>query len=291
MPAPPTPSDRVANPAAGGDWLAVQRASNLTRFDAWEASASHRDRVTAEIARGFSPEAEPRLCLLGVGPAVDVDLPTLLETFSEVVAADLDAATLGEGLRRQGVGEDPRVRAAGGVDLLPTAGDPHEGAAAGDYLASLAERRLPTEIGAGFDAAASLTTLTQLIDQVVHAVGSENPSLPDFAAAVRAGHLRTLAGLLRPGGVGLLVCDLFSDVTCPALADAADAEMPDLVRRELARGNVFHGVHPDGLLRSLRTDVPGVGPTQLLKPWVWRTVHRRYAVTAVKFRLLESAGA
>ena len=276
-----------------GDWLASQRAANRSRFDAWDASAPHRARVTAEIARGFSPADEADLLLLGVGPAVDVDLPALLRTFSSIVAADFDGDTLGEALARQGVADEPGLSVAIGDDLLPGAEAPAASGLGDAYLGKLAAiPALPAIGGERFDAVASLSLLTQLIERVVQRVGPDHPRLPRFAEAVRAGHLRTLAGLLEPGGVGLLVTDLFSDATAPGLADVPPDDVPEFVVAEVGRGNVFHGVHPSTLLDTLRSDpvlAPRIGPTQLLKPWVWTTDRRAFAVTAVKFRLREDA--
>ena len=178
-----------------------------------------------------------------------------------------------------------------GDDLLPTADAPFAGEAAAAYAAGLEEPRVPDWADGGYDAAASLTLLTQLIDRVAQAVGPDHADLPAFAAAVRTGHLRTLAGLLKPGGVGLLVCDLFSDATCPELKDVAEARVPELAMREIARGNVFQGVHPENLRRTLLSDVPGkIEKVQLLAPWVWSTGERRFAVTALKFRTPDVAG-
>ena len=290
LPPPPAPGPAPAEPAA---WVDRQRAMNRSRFDAWEPSAPHRARVTEELARGFDPAGEPRLALLGVGPALDVDLPGLLGTFAEIVAADLDEDSLREGLERQGVAGDARVRAVAGDDLLPTAGAAFAGEAAGDYLYGLAEGTGLPRVGDGFAAAGSLALLTQLIERVVEHVGPDHPQLPDFAAAVRAGHLKTLAGLLAPGGVGLLVCDLFSEATCPGLADAAEADLPDLVEREVNRGNVFHGANPRRLLADAKLaarSAAGPPKVQLLAPWRWTTTNRCFAVVGVKFRLAGGDG-
>ena len=298
-PFPPPAPKPAAEPADRADdrvddWADRQREMNRSRFDAWGPSAPHRARVTEELVRGFDPADEPRLTLLGVGPALDVDLPDLLRTFAEIVAADLDGDSLREGLARQGVADDPRVRAVAGDDLLPTAGADFDGVAAGAYLGGLAEGRALPNVGGRFEAAGSLALLTQLIERVVVHVGPDHPQLADFAAAVRGGHLKTLAGLLAPGGTGLLVCDLFSAVTCPELTDAAEADVPALVEREVARGNLFHGVHPLRLREdaiAAATSAAGPPKVQLLKPWRWMTTYRCFAVTGVKFKLAGGDGA
>ena len=285
MPAEPTNPDRTDPDAAAGDWRATQREFNRSRADGRDEAAPHRRRVTTELCRGQAGGRSPRLTLLGVGPGLDCDFPALLETFAAVAAADLDASSLAEGLARQGVADDPRVRAVGGDDLMPLPGDADDTAA---VMAACAGHRLPGALAGAADVAGSLCLLSQLVDRVAGRVGPADRRLPGFAAAVRSGHLRSLADALRPGGVALLVTDLFSDATCPALRSAADADAPALVERELARGNVFHGVHPAALLRTLRED-PGLAPrvvrAQCLKPWVWRTPNRAFAVTAVRFRL------
>ena len=291
----PFPEDRDesdlsdgASTNGGADWAAVQRAMNLSRFDAWEASGPHRRRVTAELCRGAAGDASQTLTLLGVGPALDLELPRLLERFGTVIAADLDGESLTAGAERQGVSGDPKLKLLAGVELMPAADEPFAGAATGSYLAGLRNAAAPGSLRGTADVAGSLTLLTQLVDRVVRRVGAGHPALPAFAAGVRVGHLRTLADVLNPGGVGLLVTDLFSDRTLPGLADVPADDVPAVVERELARGNVFHGVHPAYLMQTLRTDpdlAPRVARSQCLKPWVWRTDHRAFAVTAVRFRL------
>ena len=283
--APAPPADSFADPSA--DWAASLRADNRSRFEGWEPSAPHRRHVTRQLALGFDPADRPRLALLGFGPGLDADLPTLLTTFAEIAVADIDGETVREALDRQGVAGDDRVKTAFGGDLLPTAGGPHAGEHAADYADGLSAGRPVPGVGGGFDAAGSVAVLTQLIDRVVDRVGPDDPRLPDFAAAVRVGHLRTLAGLLKPGGVGLLVTDLFSAVTCPALKTADSADVPALIEAELAKENVFVGVHPVLLMHSARGEIGGVrvAKTQLLKPWRWDTANRSYAMTGVKFRL------
>lgn len=136
--------------------------------------------------------------------------------------------------------------------------------------------------------AGSLCLLSQLVDRVVRRVGAGHPQLPALAAAVRRGHLRQLADSLVPGGVALLATDLFSEATCPRLRTVTEGDAQALIRDELARGNVFHAVHPAYVLRTLAEDPalsPRVSRSQALKPWVWRTGGRAFAVTAVRFRL------
>ena len=274
-------------PDPADDWLAVQRANNAGRGDGGPAAGPHRRRVTAELLRGVEPAAGKRLTLLGVGRAGDIDLPDLLDGFGAVTLADLDGESLAEGLDSQGLSDHDRVTTHSGVDLMPLPADTG-GLTTGQRPAALLDPPLPDGLRGGADVAGSLCLLSQLIERVVRAVGPHHPLLPALAAAVRTGHLRQLAGCLAPGGVGLLVTDLFSEATCPRLRDVPDASAADLVAAELDRGNVFHGVHPTHVLRTLTDDPelsPRVARSQCLKPWVWRPGARAFAVTAVRFRL------
>ena len=268
----------------GGGSSSVRTTS--TRGAGPEA-ADHRRRVTAELLRGVDPAVRPALTLLGVGRAGDVDLPALVAAFARVRLVDLDAESLAEGVREQGLRDDPRVEPHGGVDLLPL---PDAGAGDPALLSAVADPPLPGNLRGAADVAGSLCLVSQLVDRVARRVGGADPRLPTLAAAVRAGHLRRLADCLGPGGVGLLVTDLFSESTCPGLPGLARDQAPARILAELDRGNVFHGVHPANVLRTLREDehLRGrVARTQCLRPWVWRTGRRTFAVTAVRFRLTD----
>ena len=263
-------------------WRSRQRHHNRARGAGGAAAVPHRRKVTAELGRGVPADSSRRLTLLGVGRAGDVDLPDLLDRFAFITAVDLDAESLAEGLREQGVDEDDRVRALGGADLLPLP------AKMADLLPALTDPPLPDGLNGAADVAGSLCLLSQLVDRAAEAVGRDHPRLPALAAAVRVGHLRRLADCLVPGGVGLLVTDLFSEATCPDLPSVDDDDAADLIAAELARGNVFHGVHPSNVLRTLTGDAelsPRIARSQCLKPWVWRPGRRAFAVTAVRFRL------
>ena len=272
----------MLSPSDPDQWRDRQRALNAERGDGGPAADPHRRRVTAELCRGADVDSPQRLTLLGLGRAGDVDLPELLTRFASVTAVDLDGEGLAEGLAEQGVAGDARVRAAGGVDLLPLpARDPR-------LPAVLADPPLPDDLRGAAEVAGSLCLLSQLVDRVAELVGRRHPGLPALAAAVRVGHLRRLADCLAPGGVGLLVTDLFSEATCPGLPSVSGDDAADLIAAELARGNVFHGVHPANVLRTLADDPelsPRVARSQCLKPWVWRPGRRAFAVTAVRFRL------
>ena len=269
----------TADPSANAD---IQRERNRQRFDAWDASEPHRRKLTGEVARGFDPAAAPRLLVLGAGPLVDLDLPGLLKTFAGITLVDLDAETLPGAVARQLPGGDVRVATRGGIDLLPADPDaPSEPTAVPD-------------LGGPFDCVVSPALLTQLIETALGRLGRERPGAGAFAEAVTIGHLRTMMGLLKPGGVGLLVTDLFSGVTAPGLADWTADEVPARVEAELARGNIYHGVHPRHLIRTLRhraAFVGGPASVQLLKPWVWHTDHRAFAMTGVKFKMKAEAPA
>ena len=260
----------------------LHRAWNAARGDGGPGAAPHRAKVTGELLRGVDPAAGAALTLLGAGRCGDVDLPALLGGFASVTAADFDADALAAGFTAQGVAGDPRVTALGGADLMPLP------AGRDGFLEACGDPPVPAGLAGAADVAGSLCVLTQLIDHALARVGHGHSQAAGVAGVVRAGHLRQLAGCLKPGGLGLLVTDLLSEATCPDLLTASDADAPAVIAAALERGNVFRGVSPAHLLRAVRED-PALGPrvarSQLLRPWVWRPGERAFAVTAVRFRL------
>ena len=101
--------------------------------------------------------------------------------------------------------------------------------------------------------------------------------------AVRDRHLEHVALLLRRKGRGLVVTDVTSSDTLPALL-APNADPVALLARAAREQNVFYGTHPDALAAAtqrprlsalLRDATP-------LDPWIWRMGARAFLVTGLE---------
>jgi hypothetical protein len=271
-------------------WFA-DRQARLNRETEQSASLfePHRRRVT-ELALGA--EGGPA-AILGAGNCNDLDLPALASHFQAVHLVDLDGEALRGATGRQP--EDVRTNLVdhGGVDLSGIL----------DLLGGWQGRApSPAEIDAAVATAAdgvalpvgelglclSSCLLTQMILSIVERLGEGHPRTVDLVRAVRTGHLRAVARSLRRDGLGVLVSDMVSSDTVPALqrvpARALRARMEVLVRER----NFFTGVNPFLLAAALKTQpeiAPLVRDVALCEPWIWQIAPRRcYLVFAVRFR-------
>ena len=278
------------------DPKARQLAYNALSRDAWDRFAGHRERVSALLGAGGGP-GPTRVCVLGAGNGNDLDLPSLLRAHREVHLVDIDAGAIGQGAARQGVEHHPGLRLVGGLDLTGTidaiAGWSPEAPIRADDLNRLAVGvvdRVAPALDGPFDLVASTCLLTQLIGHAFHAVGDRHPHFLPAALATRAGHLRLVARLARPGGTGVLITDVVSSETLPELVDSPESSLPDLLPRLAREGNFFHGVNP-AVLPTLFRDDPDlrVRTTALetLPPWRWDFGVRTYLVWALRFRTVD----
>ncbi len=231
--------------------------------------------------------------VLGAGNCNDVDLPSLASRFSEVHLVDLD----GEALRGAILRQPEEVRA----QLVP-----HGEADLSGLLERFArwDRRAPSpeEIDEAVTAAASGVALpvgelglclsscllTQMILSIVDRLGERHARSVEMVRALRAGHLQALAGSLRPDGVGVLVSDMVSSDTVPALAAVPAGALRGRMEALVRGRNFFTGANPFLIADALRTDpriAPLVRDVELASPWLWQIAPRRcYLVFAVLFR-------
>jgi hypothetical protein len=98
-------------------------------------------------------------------------------------------------------------------------------------------------------------------------------------------------GLVKPGGIGLLVTDFVSSLTCPELLNIAERDLMKLGRRLIEAGNFFTGVSPVALwvqFSARNSPDSCLDGVRLLKPWLWDTGYAVYAVCGVRFRMRQS---
>lgn len=274
------------------DLIAEQCRRNVVADDTWKLYSVHRDRVTRTLLEARTDSAE-RLCLLGAGNLNDFDLSTLLTAFREVVLVDLDADALQRGLTRQGLAGDARIQIVAPVDVsgvfaeLTTMENPQAREAAIERcLRTLAQT---PDFGwrGSCDVVASVGLLTQLIDGVTRTIDESHPRCWEVVSALRTQHLCLMLELAAPGGTAVLVTEVVSSDSCPALLSVSATELPELLRREIAARNFFTGTNPAALQQLLRTEVSLAGQlasVRFSEPWLWTFLARTYAVFAVAMR-------
>jgi hypothetical protein len=198
--------------------VSVQADINGATAGNWSIYASHRAHVTELTLAALSRHRSGRLCVLGAGNCNDLALARIAGHAAEIHLVDIDGAALERGVARareapMGAGSAHLVRHVG-VELTGLA--PFLETEPRTPGAAVLEQALagPTlAIGQPFDVVVSAGLLTQLISLPVEALEAGHPGLTPIVLAIRTGHLRLLARLLRPGGHALLITDVVSSDT------------------------------------------------------------------------------
>ncbi|GDY07927.1 hypothetical protein LBMAG52_14130 [Planctomycetia bacterium] len=274
--------------------LIQEQARRNTEADAtWSLYAPHRERVTRLLLDARAPTGE-RLCLLGAGNLNDLDLAALSTAFHEIVLVDVDVAALRRGLSRQGFAEDARFRVVTPTDVsgvFAKLAQMENDQQVSDEAIDSCLRTLAQPHGLSehvcYDVVASVGLLTQLIDGVIRSVGESHPRSWELVSAIRTQHLRLMLELTIPGGAAVLVTEIVSSDSCPALLSVDEGGLPELVRREVAARNFFTGTNPAALLQLLRTEISlaeQLASTWFAEPWLWQFLARTYAVYALTMR-------
>jgi hypothetical protein len=273
--------------------LAYHRNNNRETASSWAEFSEHRARVT-QLALEAAPETGGRLAVLGAGNCNDLDLDALAQCYREVHLIDVDV----EALRRTQARVGPAVAArlvlhapvdlTGSLDRLTAFRQTPPTPAQLGALGKTGAEKVLAALPGGFDVTLSACLLSQLMHTCYLAMGARNPGLSMTAYAVSVAHLRSLAGLLAPGGTGLLVTDTISSQTY-AVDELWDERDPALMLAEIDRsGRVLSGTGPSqvrGILIQDQVLSEQVTPPRLVPPWRWRLASElTYVVYAYSFR-------
>lgn len=249
--------------------------------------AEHRAQVM-RLALAAPAPAASSVCVLGAGNGNDLELGSLTQRFSRVHLVDIDAdATAGYVAGSPALAD--RVECHLGVDLsgLVPADDADEAETPVAPLSAQARAQIARELGGpSHGVVLSTTLLTQLVDSALTA-GSSPQSDLQIALGIREFHLRLMLELLRPGGTGVLICDLVSSDTWKALLSDETEVTADLMGDLVEAGNFFTGANPYAILNWMTADpvfLDQAHDYRCFAPWRWRISDRRaYLVYAISF--------
>ena len=274
------------------DLIHEQQRRNWLADETWALYSAHRERVTRMLLEARTGSAE-RLCLLGAGNLNDFDFGALLAAFREIVLVDVDAAAVQRGLARQGLTGDVRIQVAAPLDVSGAFAELTviESGQLDEAVIDRCLRMLAQTPDIGWqgrcDVVASVGLLTQLIDGVTRTIGESHPRIWDVVSALRTQHLRLMLELAAPGGAAVLVTEVVSSDSCPALMSVGEHELAELLRREISARNFFTGTNPAALQQLLRTEAvlaEQLADVRFSEPWLWQFLARTYAVYAVTMR-------
>ncbi len=220
----------------------VGRASG----SAWDQATPHRDHVLRLLKR-HDEGRRGMICVWGVGDGTALDLKTLLDRHHEVHLVDRNADAIEQIIDAQRVVDPQRIRRHGGVDvtgvhdlLSQYAAEP-DAALLESINEKIASHELP-DLG-DFEVIVSLSLLSRLTRHLVHCLGTDPESSMQPLINLRQRHLELLVEHTRPGGHALLITDLVSSQTLPALL-SAPANLNEVLNAGFATNNYYPGIHP-----------------------------------------------
>lgn len=272
----------------------VKRAAKLNTQTRILTTYRSHQRKTMELiagaARNLRPASQRTISVLGAGNCMDLDLKQLTEMFDKVALLDLDREAVESGIRGIDWPLASPVRIVAPIDLaMPLAETTLSHISDSETVIRLCEelmaplQSLPVEPA---DVVVSTCVLSQILSSLNHLVSESHAQFLPLLQAVRRGHIVRMLQLLKPGGRGVLITDLVSSETTPALLSAKESELPSLLADALTRGNFFSGLHPGVMLQDFGTCAEialSIANPSLAPPWCWQMGPRTYAVYAVSF--------
>ena len=228
----------------------------------WNLYDSHRQSVQ-DLITSVPHISSARLCVLGAGNCNDLDLNRLIRYFSEIHLVDLDSKALERGVSQQKLIKHKKIKLHGGIDvtgIFPTLKSWSASKKTSTFLHHCIRQALNftgLPFLGSFEITISTCLLTQIIDSIVFISSLKHPPM-ELLQALRIRHLRLLAELLVPDGVGLIVTD-FSYVK---------------ENNQIATDSrSFLGVSPEDLYSLTVTDnvlSSMVQKSRIISPWLWR---------------------
>ena len=288
----------MSNPSSESVHQRQARFNRSTRGH-WLHFAPHRARVQELILAGRELTPGGKFVALGAGNCNDLELQRLIDAFDEFHLVDIDPASLAAACERQGVTDAPGLRIHAPVDLTGIA--PLVSAWKRDDTPRLPDVRhaihasdtaVTPDLTGPFDVVLSSCVLSQLVGYATDTLGGDrHAGFRDLVRAIRTRHLRLMLDLLKPGGTGLLVCDLVSSDSLDVLPRVPEHELAGLVQKLARDRNFFSGLYPDALLAACQNEPmlsPRICDVRLLTPWLWRLGPKRsFLVYAIRFRRAE----
>ena len=269
--------------------VARQLRLNRETVDNWRLYRSHREAVADLICRPPQP-GSARLCILGAGNCNDLDLARFTGRFAQMDLVDLDRQAMAAGRQRQSPRAPGRIRLHGDIDLtgilknLDTWERRRPGRESIDHCIREARAFAGLPFLGRFEVAASMCLLSQIVESVVSVTGPK--ALPlELVSALRQRHLRLLAELLAPGGVGYLVTDFALE---PGGGHPTQGAYPTSENAPASPGDAFLGVNPQEICALARNDAilrSQVTRVRMSPSWLWRQNPRRtLRVCAIQFQ-------
>jgi hypothetical protein len=255
----------------------------------WETFAEHRARVTGLLRAVQRGEG---LCVLGAGNGDDLDLAALVREFGLVHLVDLDGAALARARERVPGGLRQRVILHGDVELTGLLDDIERWGEDDDRLAGVAAgaaAAIAARLGRTFDVVLSSCVLSQLCAPFTRVLARRAREWQALMRLVGRTHLELMSLLLRPGGNGVALGDVYYGPARERLGQVPTWETLDWQVVLELRSGVMRLRDPD-FLAELLAGPPlrdRIAQARLSEPWLWHVEEAAMLVYAVIFQTSE----
>jgi hypothetical protein len=273
------------------DFVQIQERNNLQARAAWERVASHRQKVT-EILLDAGPRGG-RLCLLGAGNCLDIDIPRLLDRFSQLTLVDIDPIAMDFGIKSQ-MADRPfdldRVQCCA-MDLCGWTAVPESVLQSlqsptpmwQEILSSISTYKAPIQDSEPFDVVASMCILSQIMAPAL-TIATNDPTQLSIVVQCRRAHLDLMWKLAGDHGALVLITDFVATDSSPELWYMESNQLADKMMQLIREGNFFSGVNPRIIASEIASHPrvkTGAARVHLHPPWLWKLYDARgYLVAA-----------
>jgi hypothetical protein len=249
----------------------------------WHLFRNHRRQIT-EILCALAGASDQHLAVFGAGACLDIDLSKLTSAYGCISLVDADGEALDYASLLQQNVDFGTIHPHSGVDLTGLHESfeqwrkyPPDDAAIADAMTVAACHQAP-ELDGGFHVVLSDCMLSQIIEQIVLAMGESHPQLLKMISKIRQRHLELLLSRTAPGGHVVVVSDMVSSLTASILQTTPPEKLAQLMDALIQRGDFFTGCNPYAIKSSCERQANmrrRIKTISLTHPWLWHLTHDR----------------
>lgn len=257
----------------------------------WSAFSAHRQEIT-KLLTSIAPRRNGSLAVWGAGRTTDLDLISLQQQYATIDLLDLEPSITREAMTQRGFDDQHNVTVQQAMDLsgLNEHWDQFRPRPSESSLEKIREACGNVELQLGqYDVVASTCLLSQILRQWYDCMKESGISLADESLygtlrTIRERHIELLLEHTAPGGTALLISDMTTSEALPAMLQG-NADLSELVKNDVVRGNHLHGLNPQMIAEFARTPkiTSMLRGFQVSAPWVWNSIEMQYLCLAFKF--------
>ncbi|MCR6650287.1 MAG: hypothetical protein NVV73_01735 [Cellvibrionaceae bacterium] len=268
-----------------------QKSANKASLKYDQYFAEHRRRQT-DLILAHNPHGG-RICILGAGNCMDVDLPRISEVFAEIHLVDIDREALEGAKRRLPATVARKIHLHTPVDVSganKTLEDWRNFKVTEEVLLEFPARaadEIKARLPGPFDCVVSSCLISQILLTCTRVLGEEHPLLQAGLITLLVAHLRLLAALTKPQRNALWITDVSSSEIAPLPPPGSQVDGAVLLQTLAATNRLFTYLQPNLITDLARQDPQVSASGDFADPpetWLWHNgPHRSFLVYALIF--------